>query len=359
MQVVNHRLCFVDKTPIQFRRSPNVGGPLQPVYVVLHYTAGSSASRAIGWMCNPDARASAHLVIDRDGVITQLVPFDTTAWHAGRSAWDGRTNLNKFSIGIELVNAGVLQHEDGKWVSWLGHEYPDDQVIEIAHKHHDEKVGWHKYTDAQVNVVREVVTTLFRVYDLKDVLGHDDIAPGKLDPGPAFPMAGLRSAIFGPSAGSEPAEERTKGLSPRHIFYSYAHEDEDYKNKLVEHLSVLKRRGYISEWHDRKIEAGGNWSKAISQNLESADIILLLVSSSFIVSEYCWEVEMKCALERHARGEATVVPIVLRPVLFRGAPFEKLQMLPKDAKPVSTWKNIDEAFVDIAISIMNLVVERA
>ena len=65
------------------------------------------------------------------------------------------------------------------------------------------------------------------------------------------------------------------------------------------------------------------------------------------------------SVERHARGEATVVPVVLRPVLFSGAPFEKLQMLPKDAKPVSRWGDDDEAFFDIAISISNLVVEKA
>ena len=301
MRIVSNRLCFADETPVQFRRSPNSGGQLQPEYVVLHYTAGPHAAGAIETLCNPERRASTHLVIDRDGGITQLVPFDTIAWHAGKSAWDGRTGLNKFSIGIQLDNAGDLQREDEKWVSWWGQVYPDDQVIEAVHKHGDKKVGWHKYTDAQVNAVREVVAALFQDYDLKDILGHDDISPGrKLDPGPAFPMADLRLAILGPSSASEPIEERTKALSPRRIFYSYAHEDEDAKNKLVQHLSILKRRGYISEWHDRKIEAGENWSEAISQNLEEADIILLLVSSAFINSEYCWEVEMKRALERHA-----------------------------------------------------------
>jgi formylglycine-generating enzyme required for sulfatase activity len=134
-------------------------------------------------------------------------------------------------------------------------------------------------------------------------------------------------------------------------FFSYAHEDEDLRNRLEEHLSILKRQGKLSTWHDRKIGAGREWAEVISQELESADIILLLISSSFLNSEYCYGVEMYRALKRHEQGDAIVIPIILRPVVWEGAPFGKLQALPSDAKPVTKWKNRDDAFKSIANGI--------
>lgn len=100
---------------------------------------------------------------------------------------------------------------------------------------------------------------------------------------------------------------------PISLFYSYSHEDEPLRVKLQKHLAVLRRSGLVSEWHDRNIDAGDEWAKEIDRNLSSADIILLLVSPSFIASDYCWSVEVKKALERHDRGEAVVVPVILRP----------------------------------------------
>src|ERR1043166_9679769 len=118
------------------------------------------------------------------------------------------------------------------------------------------------------------------------------------------------------------------------LFYSYAHEDEPYRTELEKHLSNLRRLGVIAEWHDRKITAGSEWAGEIDKNLEDANIILLLISADFMNSDYCYDNEMKRALERHDAREARVIPIILRPVDWQGAPFGKLQMLPKDAKAV-------------------------
>jgi hypothetical protein len=103
-----------------------------------------------------------------------------------------------------------------------------------------------------------------------------------------------------------------------HLFYSYSHEDESLRDELAKHLSVLKRQGVISEWHDRKIGAGDEWKGAIDKNLEEAQVILLLVSASFLASDYCWDVETKRAIERHDRGEARVIPVILRECDWQG-----------------------------------------
>jgi hypothetical protein len=117
----------------------------------------------------------------------------------------------------------------------------------------------------------------------------------------------------------------------------------------------MKRQGAIRDWHDREITAGEEWDKAIDEHLESAHIILLLISADFLASDFRYDVVMKRAMERHKAGEASVIPIILREVDWRGAPFGKLQALPKDAKPVTSWSNIDEAFTDIAKGIRRAV----
>ena len=139
------------------------------------------------------------------------------------------------------------------------------------------------------------------------------------------------------------------------LFYSYSHEDESLRDELAKHLSSPKRQGIIAEWHDRRIGAGDEWKGAIDENLEEAQIILLLVSSSFLASDYCWDVETKRALERHNIGDAKVIPIILRPCDWHGAPFGQLQALPKDAKAVTTWTNKDEAWTDVALGIRRAV----
>jgi tetratricopeptide (TPR) repeat protein len=135
------------------------------------------------------------------------------------------------------------------------------------------------------------------------------------------------------------------------VFISYAHKDKVLKDRLEEHLSNLKYRGLITTWHDREISAGDNWQHEISTHLESAAIVLLLISASFMASHYCYSIEMKRAIERHQLGEARVIPVLLRPVMFTGAPFAQLQWLPSNGQSVATWRNRDSAFVDIALGI--------
>lgn len=139
------------------------------------------------------------------------------------------------------------------------------------------------------------------------------------------------------------------------VFYSYSHRDERLRKDLANHLSILRRQGVISEWHDRKIGAGSEWAGEIDQHLNTAQVILLLISPDFLASDYCYDVEMKRAIERHDAGEARVIPVILRPVDWKGAPFGKLQALPKDARPVTQWRTLDEAFVSIAQGIRRAV----
>ena len=139
------------------------------------------------------------------------------------------------------------------------------------------------------------------------------------------------------------------------IFYSYSHKDEPYRNTLETHLKILERTGVIDQWHDRNIEAGDDWKTAIDENLERAEIILLLVSADFIFSDYCWEKEMSRALERHKAGEATVIPIIIRDANWKSAPFAAFQALPKDAKAVTLWPNEDSAWKSVSEGIERVV----
>jgi len=136
---------------------------------------------------------------------------------------------------------------------------------------------------------------------------------------------------------------------PVELFYSYSHKDEKLRDELAVHLTMLQRQGVIKPWHDRNISAGAEWAKEIDDAIDSAQIILLLISADFLASEYCYGLEMKRAIERHETGEACVIPIILRPADWSGAPFSKFQALPKNAKPVTGWK--EKAFVDIAQGI--------
>jgi len=141
------------------------------------------------------------------------------------------------------------------------------------------------------------------------------------------------------------------------VFVSYSHKDEEYREELDNHLSILKRQGTIATWNDRKITAGTEWENQIDENLESAEIVLLLISADFLASDYCYDIELKRAIERHDAGEARVIPVIVRSVDWKGAPFGKLQALPKDGKPVSTWDDRDVAFTQVAEGIRKAVDE--
>src|SRR6184192_2318909 len=149
----------------------------------------------------------------------------------------------------------------------------------------------------------------------------------------------------------------TGASTPVELFCSYAHEDEAWLRKLETHLSLLKRQGLLSLWHDRLISPGTNWAQAIDSRLETASVILLLVSADFFASDYCFGLEMKRALARQEAGEARVIPILVRAVDWTNAPFAHLQALPTDGKPLVTWQDTDTALADITAGIRRVIAE--
>lgn len=143
------------------------------------------------------------------------------------------------------------------------------------------------------------------------------------------------------------------------VFICYAHEDEKQRQELVKHLHSLKLQGLIAIWYDRNISPGAEWEREIEVHLSESQIILLLVSPDFISSDYIQTYELERAMKKHEYGEAIVIPIILRPVLWQGAPFGKLQALPPDGKPVTdaSWHSTDEAFFKVAEGIHNVIKE--
>ena len=139
------------------------------------------------------------------------------------------------------------------------------------------------------------------------------------------------------------------------IFYCYAREDKALRDQLEKHLSPLQRSGQISDWYDGEIVPGTPWNEEITMQLNAAHIILLLISSDFIASDYCYSKEMMRAMERHQAREASVVPIILRPAVWDNMPIAGLQVLPSGGKAVSSWSNVDEAFHDVVQGIRLVV----
>jgi len=149
---------------------------------------------------------------------------------------------------------------------------------------------------------------------------------------------------------------------PVSLFYSYAHEDEVLRDELRGHLKILERRGLLSSWHDREIKPGEDWHAKIDQQLQMADLVLLLVSKDFIESDYIFGNELTVAMQRHQAGFTTVVPIIVRAIDIEpedreALPFLALQGLPTDMKPVTSWPNRDEAWTNVAKGLRTTVKE--
>ena len=154
---VKDNWLYEDNNPVEQHPSPNHGNEMVPRLIVIHYTASSpddAAAGDISWLCKPQGKrsVSAHLVVRKDGSVVQLIPFNLVAWHAGESEYEGERYVNRFSIGIE---------NDGRGDYW---------------------------PDAQIEANRAIIEALFEVYPIQDVVGHEDVAPGrKPDPGPRYP----------------------------------------------------------------------------------------------------------------------------------------------------------------------------
>ena len=173
---------------------------ITPLYLVFHYTVLDYSSTIRSFGPNGPQSASAHLVVSRNGEVTQMVDFNRRAWHAGTSSWEGLQDMNTYSIGIEVENYGYLhQKPDGSFVSDNNNPVPSDQVIQARHKNPACTANfWQQYPPEQLDVCEQLATALTSTYKLKGIAGHDDIAPSrKFDPGPAFPMERMRTAASG------------------------------------------------------------------------------------------------------------------------------------------------------------------
>ena len=150
-----------------------------------------------------------------------------------------------------------------------------------------------------------------------------------------------------------PASSPGRG-QPLRVFISYSHKDDTLRGELETHLRLLHRQGVISVWTDHMIRPGEEWKDKIDKNLDSADIILLLISADFIASDYCYGIELERALQRHEAGTAQVIPIILRATDWESALFGKLQALPAGARPITLWDDRDSAWVDVEKGIRKM-----
>jgi N-acetylmuramoyl-L-alanine amidase len=196
VNTTDHVLVRADGQPVRLVQAGSVGNALRSRrLIVANFTA--SPAQGVESYFEGDVRASAHLLIRRDGSVTQLVPFDIVAFHAGQSEWKGITGLNSHSIGIEMENLGLLTERDGAWYFWETRRVPTDSVERFAGANGRAR-GWHAYTDAQIQAFFQVSCALRRAYPtIEDMVGHEDISPGrKIDPGPAFPLDAIRERLF-------------------------------------------------------------------------------------------------------------------------------------------------------------------
>jgi N-acetylmuramoyl-L-alanine amidase len=207
MKILSHKL---HGSNISFQQSPNSGKKFEvgsPDTLIIHYTGGRSLSSSVAWLTNPSARASAHVIIGKNGDIVQLVNFDKVAWHAGKSEWKGRSGLNQYSIGIELDNAGRLEKRVDGYYTWFGKRIESSNVAVLTHRHETIPSYWESFTEKQIDVAEQLSLLLCRKYNIQEILGHEDVSPGrKVDPGPAFPLDRLRNLIT--------AEDRSSNDKP-------------------------------------------------------------------------------------------------------------------------------------------------
>lgn len=189
--IINHR-AHLDGVPVEYRASPNHGGTIEPQLIVVHETAGHlTRGNSADWLCNPRAKVSAHVTIERDGSIIQLVDFNRAAWHAGKSEWQGRKSCNGWSIGIELVGPGLM-HPRGKdkAVSEFGMVVAREECVAVDSPAHGGHGLWLPFTAEQIETCEALVAALRDAYPrITDVAGHFEVSPGrKVDPSPLYPI---------------------------------------------------------------------------------------------------------------------------------------------------------------------------
>ena len=275
----------------------------------------ASGMKAVG-------RKGEILVVEAQGQRVAFIAFST---------FDVHNTVNDLESAIALVET-AQQQADMVVVSFHAGKEGTDAVYT-----RDQEEFF--YSENRGNVVRFSHTMVDHGADL--VLGHGPHAPRALE---------LYNNEVTTGAQPGMADEALD------VFISYSRQDEALKNELVDyHLKRLQREGKINTWQDRDIEAGAEWAQAIKTNLEKADIVLLLVTHYFLASDYCYETEMQRAVQRHEEGTARVIPIILRPCSWEESEFKKLQVLPTDGKPVTSWTNPEEAFLIVEKGIRQVV----
>jgi N-acetylmuramoyl-L-alanine amidase len=166
--------------------------------IVIHGMSGSTALSTVRYLTASNTHLSAHLLITREGKIIQMVEFQTQAWHANKSQLLGNTNMNAFSVGIELENAGLLKKIDNRYYAFLGRKIPDNEVTQLVNPQTGFHAYWQTFTDKQLHVLKEVCKLLLFNYKIKRIVGHSEISLiGQIDPGPAFPLVKFKKLIYG------------------------------------------------------------------------------------------------------------------------------------------------------------------
>ena len=195
-EIENGRLMIAGKAA-PFVPTPNQGGRLEPTLIVLHDTAGRLANgSSVAWFADPKAKASAHVVVERDGSVTQVVSFDRVAWHAGPSSWRGRSNCNAFAVGIEIVNPGKLTGTPANAKAWFGESFgPESGIVRASTPAHGDGC-WMPYTAAQLRTVEQLIAALGREHPIGEVVAHHDISPGrKVDTTPLMDWPRMRAVL--------------------------------------------------------------------------------------------------------------------------------------------------------------------
>lgn len=195
--VKNGHLIGFDSARVEFRHVPTYEPIESPLVLVLHTSVTGNLSTAEQVIRSAPEQASVHLLVDRDGRVVQLAPFDSATRHAGQSQWNGLTGLNRYSIALQLINWGRLERRDSVWVSSTGQVVPRQNVVEAVDPTTGAVTGWERYTDAQLQSVIGIYSSLRQSYpSLRDVVGHQDVSDNQFDPGPAFPMDRVRAAVL-------------------------------------------------------------------------------------------------------------------------------------------------------------------
>lgn len=188
--------------PLPFVKSPNIGGKLNPRYIVIHDTAsGLKDDGDISWLTNPKSKVSAHVVVSREGKITQLVPFNVVAWHAGQSAWKGLKQLNSYAVGIEIDNPGRMKKISegvyGNEIVTIDTNKNPSLKVEYAKTTAHGAGYWLHYSDAQIAAVKELCRAIFDTANIEDIITHWMISPGrKFDTNPLYPLEDLRKSVL-------------------------------------------------------------------------------------------------------------------------------------------------------------------